>query len=80
VADLGIAHLCCRQSDPLFRGVNGGVRKAVPEKIPMRFARLTDGVVVAFLAMAEAVEYDQQYGRYRHDLSVFFKMESRPAF
>jgi hypothetical protein len=30
--------------------------------------------------MAEAVEYDQQNGRYGHDLAVFFKVESRCTF
>jgi len=47
----------------LLGSVNGGVRARFPEKIPMGLARLTDRIVVAFLAVAEAIEYDQQHGR-----------------
>ena len=50
----------CRQPDPFLGGVDGGVRVGRPQEIPVRLARLADRVELAFLAVPEAVEYDQQ--------------------
>jgi hypothetical protein len=61
MTDFRISHLCERQSDPFFRRIYRRVRRCFPVKVPMRLARLTDGVVFAFFAIAEAVEYDQKY-------------------
>ncbi len=71
VADFGIAHLRGGQADPFFRGVDGGMRAGPPPDVPVRLARQADRVVVARLAVAEAVEYDQQRRRYVHDLQCF---------
>ena len=59
VADFGIAHLPRGQAHHFFRSVDNGVRVLTPQKIPVRLARLANGVVVAFLAVAEAVENNQ---------------------
>ena len=59
VADFGIAHLPRRQAHHFFRSVDEGVRMRFPQEIPVRFARLADGVVVAFLAITEAIENNQ---------------------
>ncbi len=67
VPDLRIAHLRGGQADPFFRGIDGGMRIRFPEKIPVRFARLTDRVVGTFLTIAKTVEYDQQHRGYIHD-------------
>ena len=60
MSDFGIAHLLRRQADPFFGSVDQGMGVGFPQEIPVRLARLADGVVVTFLAVAEAVEYDQQ--------------------
>ncbi len=65
--DFGVAHLCGGQADPLFGGVDNGVRIGVPEKIPVRFTRLADGVVVTRFTVAKSIEYDQQSRSYLHD-------------
>jgi hypothetical protein len=69
VPDFGIAHLILGQPDPLLGRVYRRVRVSAPQEIPVRFPRLADGVVVAFLAIAETVEDDQKYRRYAHDCS-----------
>src|SRR5208282_592689 len=58
VPDFGVAHLRGGQADPLFGSLDERVRIGVPEQIPVRFARLADGIIVTRLAIAEAVEYD----------------------
>ena len=59
VTDFGIAHLQRRQPHPFFGSINDGVRAGFPEHVPVRFARLADGVVIAVLTVSEAVEDDQ---------------------
>ena len=59
VTDFGIAHLARGQAHHFFGSVDDGVRVFAPQKIPVRLARLANGVVVAFFAMTEAVEDEQ---------------------
>jgi hypothetical protein len=43
----------------------------MPQEVPVRLARLADGVVLAFLAVPETVEYDQQDRGDFHDGAGF---------
>jgi hypothetical protein len=62
VADFGIAHLAVRQADVFALGVHQGVRAVGEQAAPVRQPGLGQGVVLGLLAMAPAVEDQQQQG------------------
>ena len=70
VTDFGVAHLPGGQPDHFFRGVDDGVGVRLPQKIPVRFARLTNRVVIAFFTVAEAIEDEQENRRNFHDMAT----------
>jgi hypothetical protein len=59
VPDLGIAHLPVRQADVAAFGMDQGVRGLLPDPPPVRQVGLRQGVVLRLLAMAPAIQ-DQQ--------------------
>ena len=59
MADLGVAHLALGQADETFGRLQGAVRPALQEGVPVRHAGLCDGVDGRVVADAEAVEDDQ---------------------
>jgi hypothetical protein len=65
VADLGVAHLSARQPHLVLGGVDQGVRRGGEEAVQVRRRRLADGVVLAGLAMAPAVEDAEHHGARR---------------
>jgi hypothetical protein len=50
------------------------VRAGFPKYVPVRFARLADGVVITGFAVSETVKDDQQGGGYVHDFNELFGM------
>lgn len=62
VADLGVAHLSLGQADRAAMGGDQGVRTGRAQAVPVRRVGGGDGVVGRIVAMAEAVEDQQQQG------------------
>ena len=62
VPDFGVAHLSIRQADKLALGVHQRVWAVGEQAPPVRRIRLGDRVVGGLLAMAPAVEDQQQHG------------------
>ncbi|MNP05238.1 hypothetical protein D3C76_971840 [compost metagenome] len=68
VADLGVAHLAVGQADVHAGAGDQAVRLAGQQAVPIGLLRGIDGVVFRGVAMAEAVQDDQDqgFGRYAH--------------
>ncbi len=62
MADFRIAHLAVGQADMQFGGVDQGVRILTPQLVPVRLARMGDGIEVGILAIAETIEDEQKDG------------------
>src|SRR5690606_30948480 len=62
VADLGVAHLPVRQADVSTLGVDQGGRAGFPQPAPVGHVGLGDGVVARILAVAPAVQDQQDHG------------------
>ena len=60
MAHFRIAHLPGRQADKFFRGVDQGMRIIAPERIPIGLASRQNRVEIGTLAVAEAIQNEQQ--------------------
>ena len=64
VTNLGITHLVSRQSNGRTRGTNQRVGKIIPQAVPDRLVRSSNGIELWCLTKTPAVE-DKQYHRSR---------------
>jgi hypothetical protein len=62
VADLGVAHLAVGQADEAALGVDQRGRAGLPQPAPVGHIGLGDGVVARILAVAPAVQDQQDHG------------------
>src|SRR4051812_5437897 len=70
VPDLGVAHLSVRQPDIAARGVQEGMRAALPELREGRGPGEADGIVGLIFTPAEAVEDNQHHRAFGHALKA----------
>jgi hypothetical protein len=77
MTDFGVAHLAGGQADGVLGGIDEGVGVSAPERIPVWLVRQSDGVVRGFLAMAEAVQNQQQN---RSDFHLNFSFLDIPMY
>jgi hypothetical protein len=54
------------------------VRAGAAKEVPVRLACLADGIELAFLAMPEAVEYDEKNRLYPHDFVALTSATAMP--